>query len=965
MSNRPAGEKEDPTAISTTHAINLQQGHAIFSHYSELQAKTLNPPMVPINLSSGKTGEGGSLAAIIPQALLTATTSIEIPKPVGSIVTTAAASVPSTLTLMSSTTTPSIPQGSIVQISPGTPTNVSSILRGASTQNPGFASHLPKGAMAAASALAGPKSLTALPMVRHPNVSLQSPGTKVQTASLIRSTTPPTSKSPTPGVTVSVTQASEGARTNVTVQNTSTTPQGSIQITLQAPRPSGEGSSKQASIPRTIDVQKPLLHALRTTTVDSVPKTTINTQARPLAEASVKSVIAGTLQRSLETKQAGRQPIEPVIRPPKTIHVPQTSAFSGTKVIVTQASNSSVNPHNLVTNPMKTNKGITIPTPSTASLSAALSSVTTTTTAIPIAKVPPVRQPPLSLAPHTVSSTLSVTPSTMERPRLEPSNSGTAPPAHTSTSSIFMPHRTQPSTSLTAPSTLTHTERPALSNPIYPYLLPADYLMHYQMQALANVHTLPTISTASTIRPGLLQNQTPNLTASLQAAHTYSGTPGAAVRFNQTQPVVVAMESIRAQQALSGNLPFTASTTVPESSARPTTPTDSLSTLSSASAAASSIPIPALTVMGQCNPSANYPSTPMTPQNSQSTGNTPVSTPNASPRPSILRKRTNEGPVKKPVCGLNTMDRHSPRPDSRTDSAPQSNTSSPKTPATPAGESQSSTDTALSSEATTPTQNNMAELKIKQEPMDSLENGLSAAISSSIASLSNSLPNSTDASPRKKPRKQLLNANEELKDAVSSDDEEEKLAVDSVKEEEEDTQSEYREEYVDDEGIRWTIEKCRPSVSLMNFYSISWKPRNNHFNRHTDIKPKEERRPTVNELANQRGAVQKASGWKLYHMAAQMEDLNDLEKTLLSKFSTIQSALSPRPQSKLNVVSMEDELSMMHELTQANIQRCKLIMDQLEESKANMLKVLEHKQKISEIINKHVSKRPIKKKERS
>lgn len=46
---------------------------------------------------------------------------------------------------------------------------------------------------------------------------------------------------------------------------------------------------------------------------------------------------------------------------------------------------------------------------------------------------------------------------------------------------------------------------------------------------------------------------------------------------------------------------------------------------------------------------------------------------------------------------------------------------------------------------------------------------------------------------------------------------------------------------------------------------------------------------------------------------------NDLEKTLLSKFSTIQSALSPRPQNKLSVVSMEDELSMMHELTQVNL----------------------------------------------
>ena len=35
----------------------------------------------------------------------------------------------------------------------------------------------------------------------------------------------------------------------------------------------------------------------------------------------------------------------------------------------------------------------------------------------------------------------------------------------------------------------------------------------------------------------------------------------------------------------------------------------------------------------------------------------------------------------------------------------------------------------------------------------------------------------------------------------------------------------------------------------------------------------DERRPTVNELSNQKGVVQKASGWKLYHMAAQIEDL--------------------------------------------------------------------------------------------
>ena len=35
----------------------------------------------------------------------------------------------------------------------------------------------------------------------------------------------------------------------------------------------------------------------------------------------------------------------------------------------------------------------------------------------------------------------------------------------------------------------------------------------------------------------------------------------------------------------------------------------------------------------------------------------------------------------------------------------------------------------------------------------------------------------------------------------------------------------------------------------------------------------DERRPTVNELSNQKGVAQKATGWKLFHMAAQIEDL--------------------------------------------------------------------------------------------
>lgn len=45
-------------------------------------------------------------------------------------------------------------------------------------------------------------------------------------------------------------------------------------------------------------------------------------------------------------------------------------------------------------------------------------------------------------------------------------------------------------------------------------------------------------------------------------------------------------------------------------------------------------------------------------------------------------------------------------------------------------------------------------------------------------------------------------------------------------------------EYVDDEGVRWTLEKNRPNISLLNFYNFTWKSRNNHFQRYTDVKPK-------------------------------------------------------------------------------------------------------------------------------
>ncbi|ESP04847.1 hypothetical protein LOTGIDRAFT_109548, partial [Lottia gigantea] len=168
-------------------------------------------------------------------------------------------------------------------------------------------------------------------------------------------------------------------------------------------------------------------------------------------------------------------------------------------------------------------------------------------------------------------------------------------------------------------------------------------------------------------------------------------------------------------------------------------------------------------------------------------------------------------------------------------------------------------------------------------------------------------------------------------------------------------------EYVDEEGVRWTTDRCKPHISLLNFYNLTWKARNNHFLKASDVKPKEERRPTVNELSNQKGIVQKSSGWKLYHMAAQLEDLVDLEKEICERVTKYQHLFEPKIPTGGKI---ENDYNKPYEMAQANIQRCQLLVDQLLEAKSSMLKVLDHKPKIQEIVNKHMSKRPIKKKER-
>lgn len=339
-----------------------------------------------------------------------------------------------------------------------------------------------------------------------------------------------------------------------------------------------------------------------------------------------------------------------------------------------------------------------------------------------------------------------------------------------------------------------------------------------------------------------------------------------------------------------------------------------------------------------------------------------LSSNNSSPRPSILRKRTNDGTavgVKKTFGLQSSSIENTQSP--RQESTPQSNTSSPKTPA--GDNSQSSTDTALSTEAgCTGVPTSASDNRNPSECSDSHEqNGV---VSSSILSTPSVLPNlsnSVEASPRKKPRKQMLNANEELKDNTSTDEEYDKLG--KLEELKDYKNRDLKDEYTDEEGVRWTTEKLRTKLSLLKCYVRTWKVRANHFERHSDVKCKEDKRATVSELSNQRGVLQKASGWKLYFLATQLEDMNEMEKTICNQMCKLQKTISPKDSPKQG--TMDSDETKLHELTQANIQRCKLVIDQLTEARSSMLKILDHKQHVLDIINKHISKRPIKKKERT
>ncbi|XP_075386088.1 histone deacetylase complex subunit SAP130 isoform X3 [Tenrec ecaudatus] len=253
------------------------------------------------------------------------------------------------------------------------------------------------------------------------------------------------------------------------------------------------------------------------------------------------------------------------------------------------------------------------------------------------------------------------------------------------------------------------------------------------------------------------------------------------------------------------------------------------------------------------------------------------------------------------------------------------------------------------------------EIKIKEEvePMDimrpvSAVPPLAAnAMSPSLALLANNLSMATSdlppgASPRKKPRKQqhVISTEEgDMMETNSTDDEKSTAKSLLVKAEKRKSPP---KEYIDEEGVRYVPVRPRPPITLLRHYRNPWKAAYHHFQRYSDVRVKEEKKAMLQEIANQKGVSCRAQGWKVHLCAAQLLQLTNLEHDVYERLTNLQEGIIPKKKA-----ATDDDLHRINELIQGNMQRCKLVMDQISEARDSMLKVLDHKDRVLKLLNKN------------
>ncbi|KAJ8030775.1 hypothetical protein HOLleu_27278 [Holothuria leucospilota] len=361
--------------------------------------------------------------------------------------------------------------------------------------------------------------------------------------------------------------------------------------------------------------------------------------------------------------------------------------------------------------------------------------------------------------------------------------------------------------------------------------------------------------------------------------------------------------------------------------------------------------------------------------NSTSDSPTAVANSGASPRPSILRKRVSESSAlrKHPISALNSSHHSRPNsPASKLDSMRQPTASASPKPNFKRGlnftkvesdslpNSQQSVESNASETSTDTAPSSVGSVKIKPDP-DAQPSEVAQNSNSNDALVvpSSQLSEEGTPSPRKKQRKQVLKVATEHPDIPqdpSTDEEVEKIPRVSYK------ALKKQRKAIKAEHMKVVQYVKRTCPRLMDAYrsTCSWKPALNHFERYSDVKQKEEKKASIHEIANQRGIIKKTEGWKIKHISGQFEDLTSLEQEIHDEIEDMKRGLAT-----LQKREEDGETATVYELVQGSLQRSKYVIDNLGEARTIVMKLLEHKPKVSTILKKHANKRHAKKKNTS
>merc|ERR1719427_1056994 len=170
------------------------------------------------------------------------------------------------------------------------------------------------------------------------------------------------------------------------------------------------------------------------------------------------------------------------------------------------------------------------------------------------------------------------------------------------------------------------------------------------------------------------------------------------------------------------------------------------------------------------------------------------------------------------------------------------------------------------------------------------------------------------------------------------------------------------------EPVKYYIFRRRPQVGILSEYKVNTKAAHNHFYRYSDVKVKDEKKTSSYDKLLNKSSLESSSGWRLYHLSSQFDDLAQLENELCESIVLCKNEI---PSPSMNVDDFEDEskvtsedsqLRLLHDLLQGNLQRCKHSIDQLQEAKQSMFNLLEHKQKYTEIRRQRKERTKLKKK---